>query len=126
LHKVGVDQGTQDLRCFEKHVQVGDNQMGFEDYKPDLAFVHKEDIDGSLEGEEIVVELEDCVPLRTVDFLEKGCSTDWVWWTHFSHTIDGKLQIEAGPQHEGALQMEVVLWWEDAPQLEVEFPKFEN
>jgi hypothetical protein len=53
--------------------------MGFEDYKPDLVFVHKEDIDESLEGEEVIVELEDCVPLRTVGFLEKGYSTDWVW-----------------------------------------------
>jgi hypothetical protein len=53
--------------------------MGFEDYKPDLAFVHKEDIDESLEGEEVVVELEDYVPPRTVGFLEKGYSTDWVW-----------------------------------------------
>jgi hypothetical protein len=36
--------------------------MGFEDYKLDLVFFHKEDIDESLEGEEVVVELEDCVP----------------------------------------------------------------
>jgi hypothetical protein len=79
LYRVGVDQGTQDLREFEKHVRAEDNWMGFEDYKPDLAFVHKEDIDESLEGEEVVVELEDCVPPRTVGFLEKGYSTDWVW-----------------------------------------------
>jgi hypothetical protein len=90
--------------------------MGFEDYKLDLAFVHKE----------VVVELEDCVPLRTMGFLEKGYSTDWVWRTHFVHTVDGRLQIEVAPQHEGALQMEVVLRWEDAPQLEVEFLEFEN
>jgi hypothetical protein len=79
LCKVGVDQGTQDLRCFEKHVRAEDNRMGFEDYKPDSAFVHKEDIDESLEREEVVAELEDCVPPRTVGFLEKGYSTDWVW-----------------------------------------------
>ena len=60
-------------------MRAKDNRMGFEDYKLDMAFVHKEDIDGSLEGEEIVVELEDCVPLRTVGFLEKGYSMDWVW-----------------------------------------------
>jgi hypothetical protein len=100
--------------------------MGFEDYKPDLVFVHKEDIDGSLEGEEVVVDLEDCVPLKIVGFLEKGHSTDWVWWTHFVHMVDGRLQIETAPQHEGVLQMEVVLRWEDAPQLEVEFPEFGN
>jgi hypothetical protein len=76
LYKVGVDQGTQDLRRFEKHVRAEDNRMGFEDYKLDLAFFHKENIDGSLEGEEVVLEIEDCVPLRTVGFLEKGCSTD--------------------------------------------------
>ena len=40
--------------------------------------------------------------------------------------VDGRLRIEAAPQHEGALQMEVVLRWEDSPQLEVEFPEFEN
>jgi hypothetical protein len=40
--------------------------------------------------------------------------------------VDSRLQIEATPQHEGAPQMEVVLRWEDAPQLEVEFPEFEN
>jgi hypothetical protein len=98
--------------------------MGFEDYKLDLTFVHKED--ESLEREEVVVELENCVPPRTVGFLEKGYSTDWVWQTHFFHTVDGRLRIEAAPQHEGALQMEVVLQWEDAPQLEVEFLEFEN
>jgi hypothetical protein len=40
--------------------------------------------------------------------------------------VDGRLWIEAAPRHEGAPQMEVVLWWEDAPQLEVEFLEFEN
>jgi hypothetical protein len=98
--------------------------MGFEDYELDLAFVHKED--ESLEREEVVAELEDCVPLRTVGFLEKGYSMDWVWQTHFVRTVDGRLRIEAAPQHKGALQMEIVLRWEDAPQLEVEFPEFEN
>jgi hypothetical protein len=66
LYKVGVDQGTQDLRSFEKHVRAEDNQMGFEDYKLDSAFVHKE----------VVVELENCVPPRTMGFLEKGYSMD--------------------------------------------------
>jgi hypothetical protein len=98
--------------------------MGFEDYKRDSTFVHKED--ESLEREEVVSELEDCVLLRTVGFLEKGYSTDWVWRTHFVRKVDGKLQIEASPQHEGALQMEFVLQWEDAPHLEVEFLEFEN
>jgi hypothetical protein len=97
LYKVGVDQGTQDLREFEKHVRAGDNRMGFEDYKPYLAFFHKEDIDESLEGEEVVVELENCVPPRTMGFREKGYSMDWVWWTHFFHTVDGRLRIEAAP-----------------------------
>jgi hypothetical protein len=80
LHKVDVDQGTQDLRGFEKHVRAEDNRMGFEDYKPDLVFAykggkhffHKEDIDESLEEGEVVVELEDCVLPRTVGFLGKG------------------------------------------------------
>jgi hypothetical protein len=40
--------------------------------------------------------------------------------------VDGRLRIEVSPQHEGALRMEVVLRWEDAPQLEVEFLEFEN
>jgi hypothetical protein len=114
------------LRWFEKHARAEDNRIGFEDYKPDLAFVHKGVMDESLEGEEIVVELEDCVPPRTVGFLEKGYSRDWVWETHFVHMVDGRLQIEVSSQHEGALQMEFVLQWEDAPQLEVEFPKFGN
>ena len=60
--------------------------MVFEDYKPDLAFsykggkhfVHKEDIDESLEEEEVVVEIEDCVLPRTVGSLEKEYSMDWV------------------------------------------------
>jgi hypothetical protein len=47
-------------------VRAKDNRMGFEDYKMDLAFVHKE----------VVVELVNCVPPRTVGFLEKGYSTD--------------------------------------------------
>jgi hypothetical protein len=60
-------------------VRAKDNWMGFANYKLDSAFVHKEDINESLEREEVVVELEDCVPPRTVGFLEKGYSTDWVW-----------------------------------------------
>ena len=68
-------------------MRVGDNRMGFEDYKSDLVFaykggkhfVHKEDIYESLEGEEVVVEIENCVPPRTMGFLEKGYSMDWVW-----------------------------------------------
>jgi hypothetical protein len=100
--------------------------MGFEDYKSDLTFVHKEDIDEFLEGEEVVVEIEIVSPLRTVGFLEKGYSMDWVWETHFVHTVDGMLHIEVAPQHEGALQMEVVLRWEDAPKIEVEFLVFGN
>jgi hypothetical protein len=79
LYKVGVDQGTHDLREFEKHVRAGDNRMGFEDYKLDSAFFHKEDIDESLEREEVVMEFEDYVPPRTVDFLQKGYSMDWLW-----------------------------------------------
>jgi hypothetical protein len=62
LSKVGVDQSTQDLRCFEKHVRAEDNRMGFEDYKLDLAFVHKG----------VVVELENYFLPRTVGLLEKG------------------------------------------------------
>ena len=80
--------------------------MGFEDYKMDLGFVHKD----------FVAEFEDCVLPRTVVFLEKGCSMDWVRWTHFVLVVDGVLRIEAAPQHEGAPRMEFVLWWEDAPQ----------
>ena len=45
---------------------------------------------------------------------------------HFVHAVDGGLQFEAAPQHEGALQMEIFLRWEDAPQLEVGFPEFGN
>jgi hypothetical protein len=40
--------------------------MCFEDYKLDLEFVHKE----------VVLELDNCVPPRTVGSLEKGYSTD--------------------------------------------------
>jgi hypothetical protein len=40
--------------------------MGFEDYKLDLEFVYKG----------VVVELGNCALPRTMDFLEKGCSTD--------------------------------------------------
>ena len=89
--------------------------MGFEGYRLDLAFVHKG----------VVVELEDFVLLRTVDFPEKGRSVDWVWWTHFVRMVDGRLRIEAAPQHEGAPQMVFSLRWEGAPQFEAEFPEFE-
>jgi hypothetical protein len=72
VHNICVDQGTQDLRGFEKHARAEGNRMGFEDYKPYLVFVHKEDIDESLEGEEVVVELEDCVPPENCRFPGKG------------------------------------------------------
>jgi hypothetical protein len=42
--------------------------MGFEGYRMGLEFVHKE----------VVAESENCVLPRTMDFLEKGRSTDWV------------------------------------------------
>ena len=67
--------------------------MGFVGYRVGLAFVHKG----------VVVESEHFVLPRTVGFLEKGRSTDWVRWTHFVHVVDGRLRIEAAPQHEGAL-----------------------
>jgi hypothetical protein len=66
--------------------------MGFVDYRLGLEFVHKG----------VVAESKNCVLPRTVGFLEKGRSTDWVWQTHFIHVVDGRLQIEAVPQHEGA------------------------
>ena len=61
-----------------------------------------------------------------MDFLEKGRSIDWVQQTHFFLVVDGGLRLEVAPQHEGAPRMEFVLRWEDAPQLEVEFPGFEG
>jgi hypothetical protein len=66
------------------------------------------------------------VPWRHVDFLEKGCSKDWVQQTRFVLVVDGGLRLEVAPQHEGAPRMEFVLRWEDAPQFEVEFPRFEG
>ena len=80
--------------------------MGFVGYRVGLAFVHKG----------VAMESENFVLLRTVGFLEKGCSTDWVWRTHFVLVVDGRLRIEAAPQHEGSPRMEFFLWWEDAPQ----------
>ena len=61
---------------------------------------------------------------RHADFLEKGCSTDWVQRTQFVLVVDGGLRLDVSPQHEGSPRMEFVLRWEDAPQLEVEFPEF--
>ena len=90
--------------------------MGFVGYRLGLAFVHKG----------VVAESEHFVPWRHTDFFEKGHSTDWVRRTHFVLMVDGVLRIEAAPQHEGTPQMEFFLPWEDAPQLEVEFPGFEG
>jgi hypothetical protein len=71
-----------------------------------LAFVHKG----------VVAESKHFVLWRHVGFLEKGRSTDQVRRTHFVLVVDGVLQIEAAPQHEGAPRMEFFLRWEDAPQ----------
>ena len=90
--------------------------MGFVDYRVGLAFVHKG----------FFVEPEHFVLPRTVGFLEKGCSTDWVGQKHFFRVVDGGLRLEVSPQHEGAPRMEFVLRWEGAPRLEVEFPEFES
>jgi hypothetical protein len=73
--------------------------MGFMGYRVGLAFVHKG----------VVVESEHFSPWRHVGFLEKGCSTDWVWQTHFVLMVDGRHRIEAAPQHEGAPRMEFSL-----------------
>ena len=80
--------------------------MGFAGYRLGLEFVHKG----------VVAESEYFVLLRTVGFLEKGRSTDWVRRTHFVLVVDGVLRIEVAPQHEGAPRMEFFLRWEDVPQ----------
>ena len=90
--------------------------MVFVGYRLGLAFVHKG----------VVAESENFFLSRAVGFLEKGRSTDWVRRTHFARVVDGRLRIEVAPQHEGAPRMGFVLRWEDAPQLEVEFPGFEG
>jgi hypothetical protein len=69
--------------------------MGFAGYRVGLAFVHKG----------VIAESEHFVLPRTVGFLEKGCSTDWVRRTHFVHVVDCRLRIEASPQHEGVPRM---------------------
>ena len=80
--------------------------MGFVGYRVGLAFVHKGVVAGS----------EHFVLSRTVGFLEKGRSMDWVRRTHSVLVVDGRLRIEVATQHEGAPRMEFVLRWEDAPQ----------
>ena len=61
--------------------------MGFEGYGLGWAFFHKE----------VVVESENCVLPKTMGFLEKGRSTDWVRRTHFVRVVDGRIRIEAAP-----------------------------
>ena len=90
--------------------------MGFLDYRVGLAFVHKG----------VVADSEHFVPWRHADFLERGCSTDWVPQTEFVLVADGGLQLEVAPQHEGAPRMGFALRWEGAPQFEADFPGFEG
>ena len=63
---------------------------------------------------------------RHVDYLEKGCSTGWVERTQFVLGVDGGLQFEVAPQHEGAPRMGCILRREGAPRFEAEFPGFEG
>jgi hypothetical protein len=56
-------------------------------YRVGLAFVRKG----------VVAESEHFVLPRSVGFLEKGRSMDWVRWTHFVCVVDGILWIEADP-----------------------------
>ena len=90
--------------------------MGFVDYRVGFEFVHKG----------VVVDSKHFFLWRHADFLEKGRSTDWVRQTHFVLVVDGGLQLEVAPQHEGGPRMEFFLQWEDAPQFEVEFPGSES
>jgi hypothetical protein len=59
--------------------------MGFAGYRVGLAFVHKG----------VVAESEHFVRWRHVGFLEKGCSMDWVWKTHYFLwlVIDSRLRL---------------------------------
>jgi hypothetical protein len=113
--------------------------MGFENYGLGWAFVHKEvvaePVDFVLSESMDFLRKERSMdwtrqiqfaPWRHADFLEKGCSMDWVQRTQFVLVVDGGLQLEIAPQHEGAPRMGFVLRWEDAPQLEVEFSGFEG
>jgi len=93
LHRVVAGQSTHDSRGFEKHVRAEDNRMGFEDYKLDFVFshrggkhfIHKEDIDQFLQKEEVVVELEDYVPQRTVGFSRRD--VPWIGRRRFIFSI---------------------------------------
>ena len=49
------------------------------------------------------------VPWRHADFLEKGCSMDWVQQTHFVLMVDGGLRLAVAHQHEGTPRMGFVL-----------------
>ena len=55
--------------------------MGFADYRVGLAFFHKG----------VVAEFVHFVLWRHVDFLEKGCSMDWLQQMHFVLVVDGVL-----------------------------------
>lgn len=56
---VVADQNKQDSMMIEKHVQMEDNLMGFEDYKSVDGFAHKGDKHFVHEEDKVVVILDD-------------------------------------------------------------------
>jgi hypothetical protein len=67
----------------EKHADMGDNLMGFEDYKSVSRFSHKVDRHFFHKEDKVFVVLEDVSPQGIVDFPKKECAKDLV--SHSTH-----------------------------------------